>query len=78
MDHDVKPLFYLQIVDPSGQVLRIPGGGSLERNLIEHLVKHILKYRVGLFVPIWRVKGALVKGIHEAILELKMATLGAQ
>jgi len=75
---DAQPLFYLQIVDPAGQVLRLPGGGTLERNLIEHLAKGVMRHRWGLFVPIWRVKGAIQKGIHEAILELKMATLGAQ
>lgn len=36
------PLFYLQIVDRKDHVVRLPGGGRLEANLVELCVSAIL------------------------------------
>ena len=71
-----KPLFLLQIVraDPPHEVVRFPGGGPLERNLIHACTEAIVARGVGLLKTERQVKAAITAGITDAIRELKWDT----
>jgi hypothetical protein len=70
-------LFWLQIVDRSGVVVQLPGGGPLERDLIRSCTEAIVKRGVGVFRTEAHVKQAIAQGITEAIRELKRETVQA-
>lgn len=69
------PVFLLQIVTPEGEVARFPGGGLLERNLIDAIVAGTgsrmkwMNTRSG-------VEKAVREATAEAILALKRETVG--
>lgn len=70
-------MFLLQIVKaepPYEVVARVPGGGPLERQLIDHCVAIISKRRLGWFTSEAKVKQAISEGMAEAILDLKNDT----
>lgn len=67
------PVFYLQIVEARSPypVVRIPGGGVLERDLVKTCTEAIVAKGVGIFKTEAFVKKAIMAGITEAITELK-------
>lgn len=71
-----QPVFLIQIVDVERhQVVRIPGGGQLERNLIQEVVKRTVSRGVGYFRSEEHVSKAITEAITEVVRELKMGTL---
>lgn len=72
------PLFLLQIVKatPPHEVVRLPGGGPLERDLIQACTEAIVQRGVGLLKTERQVKAAIAAGITEAIRDLKWDTRG--
>ena len=70
------PLFLLQIVKASAphEVVRLPGGGPLERDLIAACTEAVVKRGVGLFRSEAHVTRAIAAGITEAIMALKQDT----
>jgi hypothetical protein len=70
-----RPVFYLQIVDRDGIVVEpFPGGGALERDLIDACTRAILAKGVG-FKPSAHVEQDIRDGMAEAILDLKRETI---
>lgn len=71
-----KPLFLLQIVkaEEPHVVVRLPGGGPLERDLISAFTDAIVQRGVGLLKTERQVKAAIAAGITDAIRELKFDT----
>lgn len=70
------PIFLLQIVDaqPPHDVVRLPGGGALEADLIEVCAAAIVKRGVGMFRTEAHVRQAVTEGMTEAIRGLKAQT----
>lgn len=68
-----QPLFLLQIVhnDTGYLVARLPGGGPLERDLIQICKDAILSKGVGVFRTEAQVARAVEEGIREALLSVK-------
>lgn len=69
------PVFLLQIVTPEGEVARFPGGGLLERNLIDDIVMLTAK-RLSWMNSKRSVEQAVREATAEAILALKRETVG--
>lgn len=71
------PLFLLQIVEAASPhtVVRLPGGGTLERDLVEACTAAILAKGVGVFRTEAHVRSAIATGIAEAIRALKRETV---
>lgn len=70
------PLFLLQIVDAkTGAVVQLPGGGRMERDLIEACTAAVVTRGVGIFRTEAHVRAAIVAGITEAITDLKRETV---
>ena len=68
-------LFLLQIVDVrTGDVVQLPAGGALERDLIQSCTDAIVARGVGLFRTEAQVRQAIQDGMTEAILALKLET----
>lgn len=69
-------LFLLQIVDANEPhaVVRIPYGGSIEKDLIAHCTQAIVNHGVGFFKTEAQVKDAISQGLTEAIATLKQDT----
>lgn len=67
-------LFWLQIVDAQGKVVTLPGGGKLERDLIEACTERIVTKGVGLFRTEAQVRQAIREGIADAMRDLKLET----
>lgn len=75
-DHaHVTPRFLLQIVDPDGGTVRLPGGGRLELDLVEACTASIVRRGVGVFRTEAHVRQAIAAGIAEAIAGLKRDTV---
>lgn len=68
------PIFMLQIVDRRGRVVVMPGGGPLERDLIEACVRKVSERKVGLFKTQSQVEQAVREAVEAAIYELKFET----
>lgn len=70
------PVFLLQIVEanPPHALVRIPGGGALERELIQVCTDAIVSKGVGIFRTETQVRHAIQDGMTEAILSLKHDT----
>lgn len=68
-------MFLLQIVTPEGHVVRFPGGGPMEADLVARATERTIERGVGLFRTESQVRAALAEGISEAIYELKEETL---
>lgn len=70
-------LYRFQIVDAKGNVITPPfrpikqRHGTVDIDLIETCVTHIVKRGVGIFRTQKRVEHAIREGIHDAIQELK-------
>ena len=75
MSSQFPPLFLLQIVRPDGTKVRLPGGGELEKNLIEYCTKAICRRPVGIFRTQAQVRQAIVDGLTEALNDLKRETI---
>ena len=71
----MSPVFCLQIVYPNGDLVRLPGGGVLEQNLVDHLVSHIQQRRTGLFTTEAQVETAIRDGIVDALMAMKLETV---
>lgn len=69
------PVFLLQIVTPDGEIARFPGGGLLERNLIEDVAMGTAK-RLKWWHPKRTIEQAVRDATAEAILSLKRETVG--
>lgn len=69
------PVFLLQIVSPEGEVARFPGGGLLERNLIDDIVM-LTSRRLSWWNTKRSVEQAVRDATAEAILALKRETVG--
>lgn len=69
-----EPLFLLQIVDRQGAVVRLPGGGRLERDLVDACTRVIVSKGVGVFRTEAHVREAIREGMTEAIRALKRET----
>ena len=71
-----EAIFLLQIVEAQSPhpVVRIPGGGPLERDLITACTAAIVEKGVGLFRTEARVKQAILEGLTETIAALKQET----
>lgn len=69
------PLFLLQIVDQQGRVVRLPGGGALERDLIAACTESIVARGVGFGRSEAHVRQAIRDGMTEAIRALKRETV---
>lgn len=69
------PVFLLQIVTPEGEVARFPGGGLLERNLIDAIAMETAK-RLRWIHTKAGVEKAVREATAEAILALKRETVG--
>jgi hypothetical protein len=65
----------LQIVSPEGEVARFPGGGLLERNLIDDIVM-LTSRRLSWWNTKRSVEQAVRDATAEAILALKRETVG--
>lgn len=70
-----NPVFLLQIVTPEGELARFPGGGPLERSLIDDVVAGTMK-RLGVLSRRKSVEKAVREATVEAILDLKRQTVG--
>lgn len=68
------PLFYLQVVDRDGVIVRLPGGTRLERELVSACVDQAVSKGVGLWKSEAQVKQAISEGIAEVIKGLKQQT----
>ena len=71
-------LFWLQIVDGSGVVAKLPGGGTLERDLVQSFTDAIVKKGVGVFRTEAQVRAAIEAGITEVLREMKHQTTGVR
>ena len=71
-----RPVFLLQIVKAEAphDVVRLHGGGPLERDLIALCTKAIVARGVGVFRTEKQVAKAIAEGLEAAILELKLDT----
>ena len=68
-------LFLLQIVRAeTGEVVRFPGGGPLERDLIDACTEAIVSRGVGMWRTEAHVREAIAAGMTEAIMSLKRDT----
>lgn len=72
---------FLQIVYPSGEVVRFPGGGNpphkgtLEADLIEMITNEIVGRGVGIFRTEAHVKADIENGLTKALQDFKDKTL---
>jgi hypothetical protein len=73
--YDARPVFWLQIVDEDGVVVHLPGGGTLEQDLIGACVAAVSEKRIGLWVSQATVAARVREGIAEAIMALKQQTI---
>ena len=64
----------LQIVDESGVVVTMPGGGPLEAELVEHCVAVISRQPIGFFTRRATVQAAIRGGLRRALQEIKDQT----
>ena len=66
-------LYYVQIVEakPPYTVVRIPGGGPLERDLVKLCTEVIVSKGVGLFRTESQVRQAIEDGMTEALSAVK-------
>lgn len=72
-----RPLFLLQIVDTEdGSVARLPAGGTLEQNLTELFVSHIVAKGIS-FRSKKHVEQDIREGIYDAIMSMKKQTMHA-
>lgn len=69
-----EPVFLLQIVDRQGSVVRLPGGGVLERDLIDACTRAIVARGVGVLRTEAHVRQAITDGITDTIRALKRET----
>lgn len=71
-----SPLFLLQIVEAGGNrvVASVPGGGTLEVDLIDACARAIVARGVGVFRTTAHVEKDIRDGIAEAIMGLKDQT----
>lgn len=67
-------MMLLQIVHPDGTLVRLPGGGTLERDLVDACTAAILAKGVGILQTQAQVAGKIRAGITEAIFALKSDT----
>lgn len=74
---DRKPVFMLQIAFPSGEVVQLPAGGALERDLIAVCTDAIVAKGVGFFVSEAQVRKAIAAGFAEALTDLKRESVQA-
>jgi hypothetical protein len=66
------PLFLLQIVDAeTGVVARLPGGGALEADLVDLIVREVVRRGVGWFRSTAHVEQDIKDGTTAAIYSLK-------
>lgn len=71
----MQVLYHLQIVNAkTGDLVRLPGGTALERDLIAVCTQAIVTKGVGLFRTEAHVRQAITDGITEALLALKAET----
>jgi hypothetical protein len=70
-----QPTFFLQIVDRSGKVAHLPGGGQLEADLIDLVTTVVMAKGVGLFKTSKHVEQDIRDGMKEALMGLKAQTV---
>lgn len=70
----LMPVFLLAIVKPDGSQVTLPGGGPLERELIESCVRAIVSRGVGVFRTEAQVERAVRAGIEDVVTGLKQET----
>lgn len=70
-----EPVYLLQIVNPQGVVVRFPGGGPMEKDIVEACVKKIAAKYVGLLKTQKQVEARVREAVAEAIYELKAETI---
>lgn len=70
----MTPMFWLQIVDRSGVVVTLPGGGKLERDLIAECTRAIVAKGVGVFRTQAQVAAAIEAGITDVMRSIKQET----
>lgn len=70
-------VFILQIAYPNGDVVQLPAGGKLERDLIATCTESILQQPMGWWRTDAKIRTAVSAGIQAALMELKRESVHA-